>query len=88
MDKDFKMTNINWYITNGNLRIKVKANSENTEIIGYDDAGKIVIVNVAARPEGNKANFEIIKYFSRLLKKKVRIKSGLTGKEKVLKIGN
>ena len=67
MDKDFKMTNINRYITNGNLRIKVKTNSENTEIIGYDDAGKVIIVNVAARPEGDKANLEIIKFFSSVL---------------------
>jgi len=43
-------------------------------------------VDVAAPPEDNKANREIIKFFSKLTKKKVTILTGLTSKKKVLRI--
>ena len=82
------MENINQYINNGSLKIIVKPNSQKTEIIGYDELKKSVVVSVSERPKDNKANIEVIKYFSKLLKKRVRIKSGLTSKEKILKIEN
>jgi hypothetical protein len=75
------------YIHDGLLNILVKPNSPKTEIIGWDDEKKALKVNVHARPEDNKANIELIKFFARLLKKKVTIKTGLTSKQKILKIG-
>ena len=75
------MENINQYINNGSLKIIVKPNSQKTEIIGYDELKKSVVVSVSERPKDNKANIEVIIYFSKLLKKRVRIKSGLTSKE-------
>ena len=80
------MEDISKYINNGNLKIIVKPKSKKTEIIGYDNDKKAVLVNINAIPEDNKANLEVIKYFSKILKKKVRIKSGLTSKEKILQI--
>ena len=74
------------YISNSFLKIIVKTNSNKTEITGYDEARQAVKVNVHAPPVEGKANLEIIKYFSKLLKRKVEIKSGKTGKEKLLKI--
>jgi uncharacterized protein (TIGR00251 family) len=72
------------YINNSYLPILVKPNSSKTEIVGWDDAKKLLKVNVHAKPEDNEANIEVVKFFSKLLKKKVRIKSGTRSKEKLL----
>ena len=76
--------NVNDYIINNRLKIIVRPNSSENKIIGYDESRKAVKVNIAAKPEENKANMEVIKFFSRLLKKRVKIKYGLTSKEKLL----
>lgn len=65
------------------IRIVVKANAKKSEILSVDDA---VHVAIAAPAEKNKANEEIVRFFSKLLKKKVRILSGLTRRNKVLQI--
>jgi uncharacterized protein (TIGR00251 family) len=78
--------NIENYIKNNSLKILVKPNSKKNEILGYDSARKAVKVAIAAQAEKGKANIEVVKFFSKLLKKKVQIKSGLTSKEKLLKI--
>lgn len=74
------------YIHNNHLLIIVKPNSPKTEVIGWDDEKKALRVNVRAKPEDNEANIAVIKFFSKLLKKKVIIKSGLRSKEKLLEI--
>ena len=43
-------------------------------------------MTVAAPPEDNKANIEVLKFFTRELKKKVKLIRGATSKEKVLRI--
>jgi len=78
--------NIEKYIKNNSLKIIVKPNAKKNEILGYDDSKKAVKVAIAAHAEKNKANVEVIKFFSKLLKKPIKIKSGLTSKEKLLKI--
>lgn len=78
--------NVNDYIINNKLKIIVKPNSNENKIIGYDENKKAVRVEINAKPEENKANIEVIKFFSKLLKRKVKIKSGLTSKEKLLSI--
>ena len=75
---------ISKYINNSYLKILVKTNSSKTEIIEWDDSKNILKVNVHAKPENNEANIEVIKYFSKLLKKKVIIKSGTRSREKLL----
>lgn len=74
------------YIHNNHLKIIVKPNSPKTEIIGYDSLKDALMVDVHAKPEGNKANIEILKLFSKILKTKVKIKGGLRSKVKILKI--
>ncbi|HIH39914.1 TPA: YggU family protein [Candidatus Woesearchaeota archaeon] len=76
--------NVNDYIINNRLKIIVRPNSSENKIIGYDESRKAIKVNIAAKPEENKANMEVIKFFSRLLKKRVKIKSGFISKEKLL----
>lgn len=78
--------NIEKHIKKGFLKIIVKTNCNKTEIVSYDESRDAFKVNVAAQPIDGKANKEIIKYFSKLLKKRVEIKSGVTSKEKLLKI--
>jgi uncharacterized protein (TIGR00251 family) len=75
---------ISQHIRNDHLKILVKPNSPKTEIIGWDEERKALRVNVHAKPEDNEANIAIIKFFSKLLKKKVSIKSGARNKEKLL----
>lgn len=74
------------YIKNGKLAIHAKPNSSKTEILGYDESKKALRVSVAAAPDKDKANREIVKYFSKLLKKKVNIAMGLKSREKILEI--
>jgi uncharacterized protein (TIGR00251 family) len=78
--------NIQLYIKNNHLKILVRPNSPKTEIIGWDDSHEALRVNIHAKPEDNEANIEVVKLFSKLLKKKVVIKSGLRSKEKLLQI--
>jgi len=75
---------ISRYVKNNHLKILVKPNSPKTEIIGWDESREALRVNVHAKPEDNEANIEVVKFFSKLLKKKVFIKSGLRNKEKLL----
>ena len=73
-------------LRSGQLKIIVRTNSKKTEIVEWDEKNKAYRMNVKALPEKGRANTEIIKYFSKLLKKKVQIKSGLTSRTKTLKI--
>lgn len=73
------------YIKYSSLKIIVKPNSNKNEILEYIPEKQALKVAIKAPPENNKANIEIIKFFSRLTKKKARIAGGLTSKEKLLK---
>jgi uncharacterized protein (TIGR00251 family) len=78
--------NIKDYIKKDSLKIVVKPNAKKNELLDYDESRKAVKVAIAAQAEKGKANIEVIKFFSKLLGKPVKIKSGLTSKEKLLKI--
>ena len=68
------------------FKIIVKPNSSKNEILSYDKEKNAYRVNIKAKPKDNKANIEIIKFFSKLLKKKVRIIKGVKSKEKLIKV--
>ena len=72
------------YIKNNSLRIIVKPNANKSEILGYDESRQAGKVAIAAPPDKGKANKEVIKFFSKLLKRKIEIKSGLKSREKIL----
>jgi len=74
------------YLKRDSVKIIVKPNSKKTEIIDYDESKDALIVNVGAPPDKGKANLEIVKFFTRLTKKKVVIKSGHSSKIKILRI--
>ena len=81
-----KIGDITKYIRGNTLKIIVKPNSNKSEIIDFNDDKQAIRVNIKAKPEANKANVEVVKFFSRLLKKRVRIVSGLKIKEKIIRV--
>ena len=64
------------------VNIKVKAGMPNTEITGEEKG--VYCVNVHAKAEDNKANIEIIKFFSKIAGKRIRILKGVKSKRKVI----
>lgn len=74
---------INKHIENGRLKIKVIPHAGRTELI--EEAGKLRLYLKSA-PEKGKANAELIKFFKKEYKLSVRIKSGESGREKVLEV--
>ena len=74
------------YFVNDKITIYVKTNSSKNKIVEWLPDKKMLKVEIKALPEKGKANLEIVKFFSKLLKKKVKISSGLTSKRKVIRI--
>lgn len=84
--KPIEKEDIQKQIRNGRLCVIVKPSSPRNEVFGWDDARQALRVSIAAPPEDNKANVEVVKFFSKMLKKKVRIVSGLHNRKKGLAI--
>ena len=76
--------NIKEYIENNRLTIIVRPNSQKNRIARYDIERDALRVDIKAKAKDNKANIEVIRFFSRLTKKKVKIVSGATSRKKVL----
>lgn len=74
------------YVKNNTLTIRVKPNAPRTEMSKWDEEHGWLNIAVHAPPEDNKANIEVIKFFTRMTKKKIEIIRGFTSKVKVLKI--
>jgi uncharacterized protein len=66
--------------------IIVRPGSSKSEITGYDEERKALRVNIKAPPEDNKANIEIIRFFSKLTGRQVKIISGLKAKKKIIRL--
>ena len=66
------------------IKVIVKSNSKENKIEGFDKDRNAYRISIKARPENNKANIETIKFLSKLLKKKIRIVSGLKSREKIV----
>jgi len=70
-------------LSQSSIILKVKPNAAKTEILSVEEG--FLRVSVKAPAEDNRANIALIKFFSRLTKKQVKIIRGLTSKTKVLK---
>lgn len=66
----------------GIFKVVVKPNARSNEIVTYDEGREAFIVQIKAEARDNKANIELIKFFSRLLKTQVRILRGATSRKK------
>lgn len=78
--------NLKNHIINNKLKILAKPNAPKTKIIGFDETKQAVKISIAAPPDKNKANLELIKFISKKNKKRVKIISGSKNKEKTLEL--
>ena len=74
------------YFINRRLVVLVKPNKKKTEILGYDNDRQALIVNVSKPAKDDKANQELVGFFTKKLGLKVRMISGLTSRLKILKL--
>lgn len=65
------------------IEVAVKPGSGKSEIVGSDEKG-ILKINLKARAEDGKANAELVKLLSKHFGRPARIKSGHTGKRKLV----
>ena len=65
-------------------KIVVKPNSNENAVL--EDTEDHIKVSVKAPPDKGKANTELVKYLSKLWKKKVEIVSGFNSRTKLVKI--
>ncbi len=74
------------FVKNNTLNVLVKPNSGENKVVGYDDFRDAVKINIKAEPEKGKANVELVKFLRKLTKKEVRVVSGHTIHQKVIKL--
>lgn len=75
-------------IQSNKFKVIVKPNKPENRIRDFDSANNTYNVDIKSKSQENKANIELVKFFTKLLKKKVIINSGLRSKEKILEIIN
>ena len=66
------------------FKVIVRPNSSTNEVIGFDKNKKVYLIKIRARAENNKANKELIRFLSKVLGKRLKIKSGFKSKEKII----
>lgn len=75
------------FIRIGYFRVKVLPGARQTEMVGLLD-DQTLKINISAKPEGGKANRELLKFFKKKFKLDLEIISGKTSRIKLLKILN
>ena len=68
------------------FKIIVRTNAKENRLEGFDKDKDAYRVSIKAKPEDNKANIEIIKLLSKLLKKNVVIVSGYKSRKKTVEV--
>jgi len=74
------------YIKKNKLKVVLKPNSNEDEIIKYDGMKNALIISVKAPAVENRANLALIKLIKKKTKKRARIIKGLKSREKILEI--
>ena len=64
--------------------VKVKPNASVTKIVS--EQNNQLTISIAAPPDKNKANIELIKFLSKYFSRKVRIVSGLSSRNKIVEV--
>lgn len=77
------MININKYIKEDLLKVRVTPHSSRTELIEKNNQLHLYL---KSPPEKDKANKELIKFFKKQFPLKVKIKSGAKSRDKVLEV--
>ena len=74
------------YIKKNKLKVVLKPNSNEDEIIKYDGMKNALIISVKAPAIENRANLALIKLIKKKTKKRARIIKGLKSREKIMEI--
>jgi uncharacterized protein (TIGR00251 family) len=80
-----KIEDISGFIKDSRLRVVVKPNARLTGIISWDDAFATLRIAVAAVPDKDKANVELLKFLKRLTGRKCVIESGSKSRDKLIR---
>jgi uncharacterized protein (TIGR00251 family) len=67
------------------ISVHVKPGSRESRIIGFDK-DNVLRVEVRAQAQDGKANLEMVKMLSKRFERKIRIKSGMGSKNKLIEI--
>lgn len=73
-------------IKESKFKIYVKTNKNQNKLMGFDQEKQAYVLEINAKPIENEANKEIVRFLSKLLKRKVVIKSGLKSKIKYIEV--
>ncbi|MBN1544919.1 YggU family protein [Candidatus Woesearchaeota archaeon] len=79
------MVEISQYISNGILRVLAKPNAPKTEVIGYDEARKALRIAIAAVPDKDRANTELLKFLKKQTGKRCELIAGSRSREKKIR---
>lgn len=66
------------------FKVIIKPNSQNNAVVEFNKDKGAYLIKIKARAEDNKANIELIRFLSKILGKKIKIKSGLKSKVKAI----
>ena len=66
------------------FKVIIKPNSQNNEVVEFNKDKEAYLIKIKARAEDNKANIELIRFLSKMLGKKIKIKSGLKSRIKAI----
>jgi uncharacterized protein (TIGR00251 family) len=73
------------FMKNNMLSVHAKPNSSKTEIIGWDESKKALRIAVAAVPDKNRANIELLKFLKKETCMKCELVSGAKSRDKVIR---
>ncbi|MBI5398060.1 DUF167 domain-containing protein [Candidatus Woesearchaeota archaeon] len=79
MEKDIFL-----FISNNRLRVIVKPNAKQNEIASWDESRNALRIAIAAVPEKDKANVELLNFLKKLTGKKCKLLSGHKSREKLI----
>ncbi len=68
------------------IHVKVKPSSGRQEV--FDEGEGKFLVSLKSAPENNKANVELLKLLKKHFNKPVKIKSGLSSRNKIVEVEN
>lgn len=66
--------------------IEVRTNRPRTNLKGYDKDKQAYLLDVAAPPEKGKANIEIVRFISKMTKKRASIIKGKKSRRKTVRL--
>ncbi|MFW6230514.1 MAG: DUF167 domain-containing protein [Nanoarchaeota archaeon] len=68
--------------------VKVRPSAQKTGFRSYDGEKGFFMIDIAAPPEDNKANKELVKFLAKLTKRSVSLVSGSSSRLKRISIGH